>query len=67
MLFQLAFVVLYRGFTYQLLALDPAFVDDDLVVLSQLYFIIFDGLVEGLVLVASLLDVVDYLEEVDGD
>lgn len=34
---------------------------------SELYFIVFDGFVEGVVLVASFFDVVYDLEEVDGD
>jgi hypothetical protein len=67
MLFELSLVFFNNVFTDEFGAFDPAFVDDDLVVFSQLYFIVFDGLVEGLVLVASLLDVVDYLEKVDGD
>lgn len=53
--------------TDELRALDSALIDDDLVVFSELYLVILDGLAEGLVLVASLLDVVDDLEEVDGD
>ena len=53
--------------TDELGALDSALIDDDLVVFSELYLVILDGLAEGLVLVASLLDVVDDLEEVDGD
>lgn len=53
--------------TNELSALYSALVDDDLVVFAQLYLVIFDGLAKGFVLVASLLDVVDNLEEVDGD
>lgn len=67
MLFELSLMLFNDIFTDEFSALDPALVDDDFVVFAELYFIVFDGLVERLVLVAALLDVVDYLEEVDGD
>lgn len=51
----------------QLSALHPSFVDDDLMVLSQLNLVVFDGLVEILILVAAFLDVVDNLKKVDGN
>lgn len=43
-------------------ALDFSFVDDDLVVLSQLDFIVLDGLVEGLIFGSTFLDVMDDLQ-----
>lgn len=65
MLLQLRFVLLYDRFADELCALDPAFIDDDLVMLAQLDLIILDSFVEGVVLVAALLNVVDYLQQID--
>lgn len=53
--------------TDKLCAFDFSFIDDDFMMFSELYFIVFDGFVEGVVLVASFFDVVYDLEEVDGD
>ena len=65
MLLQLRFVLLYHSFADEFCALDPAFIDDDLVMLAQLDLIILDSFVEGVVLVAALLNVVDYLQQID--
>ena len=35
--------------------------------LAQLNLIVLDSFVKGVVLVAALLDVVDYLQQIDGD
>ncbi len=53
--------------TDEFAALDSSLIDNDLVVFTQLYLVVLDSLIEGVVLVAALLDVVDDLEEVDGD
>lgn len=66
-LLQLGLVLLDHILADELGAFDPALVDDDLVVLAQLDLVVLDGLAEGLVLVAAFLDVVDDLEQVDGD
>lgn len=47
--------------------LHASLIDDDLMVFAQLYLVILDCFVQRVVLVASLLDIVDDLEEVDGD
>jgi hypothetical protein len=64
-LFELGLVLLDDCFADEFGALDASLVDDDLVVLAQLYLVVLDGLVERLVLVAALLDVVDDLQQVD--
>lgn len=67
MLLQFGFVFFDDSFADQFCALDSAFIDDDLVMLAQLNLIVLDSFVKGVVLVAALLDVVDYLQQIDGD
>lgn len=66
MLLKFGLVFLYHIFTDELSPLHSSFVDDDLMVFAQLYFIVLDSFIEGFIFVPSLLDVVDYLQEVDG-
>lgn len=67
MLLQLSFMLLDDGFADEFGAFYSSLIDDDFVMLTQLDLIVFDCLVQGVVLVTSLLDVVDNLKEVDGD
>lgn len=67
MLLQLSFMLLDDGFADEFGAFYSSLIDDDLVMLTQLDLIVFDRLVQGVVLVTSLFDVVDNLKEVDGD
>ena len=67
MLFQFTLVVLYGGFAYQLLTLDPAFVYDDLVVLPQLDFVVLNRFVQRLVSTPAFFDVMDDLQQIDGN
>lgn len=62
-----SFVIFDDGFADEFCALNSAFIDDDFVMFSELNLIVFDGFVEGFVFVVALLDIVDYLEQVDGD
>ncbi len=48
-------------------SLDPSLIDDDLMMFAQLYLIIFNGLVQGLIFVASLFNIMNDLKEIDGD
>ena len=60
-------MVLDHCFADELTALDLALIDDNFVVLSQLDFVVFDCLVKGFVSVVPLLDIVDNLEQIDGN
>lgn len=67
MLLQFGLMFLDDSLTDEFAALHASLVDDDLMMFAQLYLVILDGFIEGIVLVAALLDIVDDLEEVDGD
>ena len=62
MLLQFSFVLFYNAFADKFCTLNFAFVNDDLVVLSQLNFIILDGFVEGFVFGSTFFDIMDDLE-----
>ena len=67
MLFQLSFMFLDDTLADEFCTFYFTFVDDDFVVFAQLYFIIFDGFIQGFVLRATFLNVMDDLQEVDGN
>lgn len=46
-------------------ALHASFIDDNFVMLSELYLVILYGLIKVLILIAALFDVMDDLEQVD--
>lgn len=66
MLLEFGLVILDYGFADELAALNPSLIDDHFVVLSELNLVVLDSLVEGFVFVVSLLDIVNYLQQIDG-
>jgi hypothetical protein len=66
-LLEFELVVLDDCFADELAALDLALIDDDLVMLSELNLIVLDGLVQSFVPVVPLLDIVNYLQQIDGN
>lgn len=67
MLLQFSLMLLDHGLADEFTALHASLIDDDLMMLAQLYLVVLDGFIERVVLVAALLDIVDDLEKVDGD
>lgn len=65
MLLKLCLVVLDDTLTDEFSAFNLALINDDLVMLTELYLVVFDGLIKSVVFVATLLDVVDDLQQVD--
>ena len=65
-LFEFGLAILDYGFADELATLNPSLIDDHFVVLSELNLVVLDSLVEGFVFVVSLLDIVDYLQQIDG-
>ena len=62
MLLEFELMLLDHTLADKFCAFDFAFVDDDLVVFAQLYFVVLDRLVKGLIFGSTFLDVVDDLQ-----
>ena len=61
MLFKFYFVFFDDSFADEFATFYSSFVDDDFMVLSELYFIVFDCLIECLIFSSSFFDVMDDL------
>lgn len=59
-------MILDYGFADELTALNSSLIDDHFVVLSELNLVVLDSLIEGFVFVVSFLNIVDYLQQIDG-
>lgn len=65
MLLQFGLMFLNHSLADEFAALHASLIDDDLMMLAQLYLVILDCFVQRVILVAALLDIVDDLEEID--
>lgn len=61
MLLKFLLMFLDNAFADQLCALDSAFVNDNFMMLAQLYLIIFYGIVQRVIFLVSILDIVNDL------